>query len=228
LEAGEIWHLLDQRMDMPITLLPIERLGSADLSRYNVIVMPNGQYSSLGKGEAEKIKSWTSNGGTLLARGNAMSWLNEQELVKFEFKKDDDETKKPAEPYADYMKNTGARMTSGTIFNAKLDISHPIGYGFDKESIFTFRNSNQFLETAKNQYANPMVYTDKPLASGYVHRENLAKMPNTAIIQVKKLGNGRVIGMVDNPNFRAIWYGTNKLFLNAVFFGQIIKPGTAD
>jgi len=228
LEAGEIWHLLDQRMDMPITLLPIERIGSADLSRYNVIVMPNGQYSSLGKGEAEKIKSWTSNGGTLLARGNAMSWLNEQELVKFEFKKDDDETKKPAEPYADYMKNTGARMTSGTIFNAKLDISHPIGYGFDKESIFTFRNSNQFLETAKNQYANPMVYTDKPLASGYVHPENLAKMPNTAIIQVKKLGSGRVIGMVDNPNFRAIWYGTNKLFLNAVFFGQIIKPGTAD
>jgi len=119
-------------------------------------------------------------------------------------------------------------MTSGTIFNAKLDISHPIGYGFDKESIFTFRNSNQFLETAKNQYANPMVYTDKPLASGYVHPENLAKMPNTAIIQVKKLGSGRVIGMVDNPNFRAIWYGTNKLFLNAVFFGQIIKPGTAD
>jgi hypothetical protein len=72
-------------------------------------------------------------------------------------------------------KNTGARMTSGTIFNAKLDISHPIGYGYDKEAIHTFRNSNNFLEPAKNQYANPMVYTDKPLASGYVHPENLGK-----------------------------------------------------
>jgi hypothetical protein len=228
LEAGEIWHLLDQRMDMPITLLPVERIGSADLSRYNVMIMPNGPYNSLGKEEAEKIKNWTSAGGTLIARGNAMTWLNSQELVKFEFKKEEDETKKPSEPYADHMKNTGARMTSGTIFNAKLDISHPIGYGYEKESLFTFRNNNLFLETAKNQYANPMVYTDKPLASGYVHPENLAKMPNTAIIQVKKLGSGRVIGMVDNPNFRAIWYGTNKLFLNAVFFGQIIKPGTAD
>jgi hypothetical protein len=228
LEAGEIWHLLDQRMDMPITLLPVERIGSADLSRYNVMIMPNGPYNSLGKEEAEKIKNWTSAGGTLIARGNAMTWLNSQELVKFEFKKEEDETKKPSEPYADHMKNTGARMTSGTIFNAKLDISHPIGYGYEKESLFTFRNNNLFLETAKNQYANPMVYSDKPLASGYVHPENLAKMPNTAIIQVKKLGSGRVIGMVDNPNFRAIWYGTNKLFLNAVFFGQIIKPGTAD
>ncbi|RPA69776.1 zinc carboxypeptidase [Cyclobacteriaceae bacterium YHN15] len=228
LEAGEIWHLLDQRMDMPITLLPVERIGSADLSRYNVMIMPNGPYNSLGKEEAEKIKNWTSAGGTLIARGNAMTWLNSQELVKFEFKKEEDETKKPSEPYADYTKNTGARMTSGTIFNAKLDTTHPIGYGYDKEALHTFRNSNNFLEPAKNQYANPMVYTDKPLASGYVHPENLAKMPNTAIIQVKKLGSGRVIGMVDNPNFRAIWYGTNKLFLNAVFFGQIIKPGTAD
>jgi hypothetical protein len=35
-------------------------------------------------------------------------------------------------------------------------------------------------------------------------------------------------GLVDNPNFRAVWFGTNKLFLNSVFFGQIIKAGTAD
>jgi hypothetical protein len=228
LEAGEIWHLLDQRMGMAITLLPIERIGFADLSRYNVMIMPNGPYNTLGKGEAEKIKTWTSAGGTLIARGNAMTWLNGQELVKFEFKKDDNELKKPAQPYADFTKNTGARMTSGTIFNARLDISHPIGYGYDKEALHTFRNSNNFLEPAKNQYANPLVYTDKPLASGYVHAENLAKLPNTAIIQVKKLGSGRVIGLVDNPNFRAIWYGTNKLFVNAIFFGQIIKPGTAD
>jgi len=66
------------------------------------------------------------------------------------------------------------------------------------------------------------------LASGYVHPENLEKIKNTAVIQVKKLGSGRVIGLVDNPNFRGVWFGTNKLFLNSVFFGQIIKAGTAD
>lgn len=229
LEAGEIWHLLDQRMDMPITLLPVERVGYADLSKYNVIVMPNGPYSTLGKEEAEKIKSWTSAGGTLIARGTALNWLNTQELVKFEFKKEEkEEEKKKVQPYADFPKNTGARLTSGTIFHAKLDPSHPIGYGFNKESIHTFRNNNLFLETAKNPYSNPLVYTNQPLASGYVHPENLEKIKNTAVIQVKKLGSGRVIGLVDNPNFRAVWFGTNKLFLNSVFFGQIIKAGTAD
>jgi hypothetical protein len=72
-EAGEMWHLMDQRFEMPITLLPVERLGNTDLSRYNVLIMPNGNYSSLGKSEAEEIKSWTSAGNTLIARGNAMT-----------------------------------------------------------------------------------------------------------------------------------------------------------
>jgi hypothetical protein len=227
LEAGEIWHLMDQRMDVPITLLPTERLVSADLSRYNVLIMPNGPYNTIGKDEAGKIKAWASAGGTLMARGNALKWINEQELVTFEFKEDDDEDKE-TKPYADFTKNTGARMTSGTIFHARLDTSHPIGYGYEKPEIFTFRNNNLFLENAQNPYANPLKYTGNPLASGYVHPENLEKIKNTAIIQVKKLGSGRVIGLVDNPNFRATWFGTNKLFLNAIFFGQTIKPGTAD
>ena len=228
-EAGEMWHLLDQRFDMPITLLPVERLRNTDMSRYNVLIMPNGNYSSWGKSEAEEIKSWASAGNTLIARGNAMTWLNSNELVSFSFKKDPkEEEKKTSQPYADYTKNTGARMTSGTIFNANLDVTHPIGYGYGNSEIFTFRSSNQVLEPGKNPYSNPMVYTDKPLASGYVHPENLELARNSSAIQVKRIGRGRVIGMVDNPNFRAIWYGTNKLFLNAIFFGQVIEGGTAD
>jgi len=228
-EAGEMWHLLDQRFDMAITLLPLERLSNADLSRYNVIVMPNGSYAEFGKAEAEKIKTWASAGNTLIARGNAMTWLNSNELATFTFKKDTiAQTQETGKPYADFTENTGARMTSGTIFNVKLDITHPIGYGYAKPELFTFRNSNQFLEPGKNPYSNPMVYTANPLASGYVHPENLDLIKNSSAIQIKKLGQGRVIGMVDNPNFRAIWYGTNKLFLNAIFFGQVIEGGTAD
>ncbi|MCL6260649.1 zinc carboxypeptidase [Aquiflexum sp. TKW24L] len=228
-EAGEMWHLMDQRFDMPITLLPVERLRNTNLGRYNVLIMPNGNYAAWGKDEAEKIKSWISEGNTLIARGNAMTWLNGNELVSFTFKKDSTEKgKKPDLPYANFTKNTGARMTSGTIFHAKLDVTHPVAYGFGKAEIFTFRNSNQVLEPSKNPYSNPMVYTDKPLASGYVHPANLELVRNSSAIQVKKLGQGRVIGMVDNPNFRAIWYGTNKLFLNAIFFGQVIEGGTAD
>lgn len=229
LEAGEIWHLLDTRMGIPITLLPIERFGSADLDRYNVLVMPNGGYNSLSKSDTEKIKSWISSGKTLIARGNALSWLNSQEIAKFDFKEEPKEDAKNLQaPYADYSQNAGARLTSGTIFNAKIDTSHPIGYGFGSDKLFVFRNNNLFLEPAKNTYANPVLYTSQPLASGYVHPENLEKVKNTASVQIKRVGGGRIVAFVDNPNFRAIWFGTNKLFLNAVFFGQTIQSGTAD
>jgi len=38
--------------------------------------------------------------------------------------------------------------------------------------------------------------------------------------QVKRMGSGRVVAFTDNTNFRAFWYGTNKLLMNVVFFGK--------
>ena len=226
-EAGEAWHLLDQRFEMPATLLPVDRLAVVDLNRYNVIYMPNGNYNTLGKSVAEKLKSWISAGNTLIARGSALVWLNQQEVASFKFKNEQENDDAVQRPYADFENATGAKVTGGAIFKAKLDITHPIGYGYEKSEMFTFRSSNQFMLPSENPYANPMVYTSNPLASGYVHPGNLNQLKDTGAIRVSSVGRGRVIGMVDNPNFRAFWFGTNKLFMNAIFFGQTINPGTA-
>ncbi len=225
-EAGEIWHLLDQRFEMPVTLLPIDRITSADLSRYNTIILPNGNYNSLGKSGADRIKAWTSAGGTLIARGNALTWLSAQEIGNFKFKEQEAQPTFASNAYADYSNTMGARVTGGAIFNAKLDLTHPLAYGYEAEDIFTFRNSNQFMLPSENPFANPMRYKKESLASGYVHPSNLKEINESAGIQVASVGRGRVIGFVDNPNFRAFWFGTNKLFMNAVFFGNTINAGT--
>jgi hypothetical protein len=47
------------------------------------------------------------------------------------------------------------------------------------------------------------------------------------VIRVASQGRGRIVGFADNPNFRAFWFGTNKLFMNSIFFGQVIDGGTA-
>ncbi|RZS95711.1 M14 metallopeptidase family protein [Cecembia calidifontis] len=226
-EAGEAWHLLDQRFEMPATLLPVDRIAVVDLNRYNVIYMPNGNYNSLGKTAADKLKAWVSAGNTLIARGSALNWLNQQEVASFKFKNEPEKDTAVQRSYADYENATGAKVTGGAIFNTKLDITHPIGYGYEKSEMFSFRSSNQFLLPSENPYANPMVYTSSPLASGYVHPSNLNQLKDTGAIRVSSVGRGRVIGMADNPNFRAFWFGTNKLFMNAIFFGQTINPGTA-
>jgi len=65
-EAGEVWHLLDQRLHMPITKIDILNMGRADLNRYNTMVIVSGVYSLLDKATIEKIKSWVQNGNTLI------------------------------------------------------------------------------------------------------------------------------------------------------------------
>lgn len=225
-EAGEIWHLLDQRMKMPVTLLPLDALSSTNLSRYNVILMADGSYSRLGQAGAAAIKNWVSQGNTLLAKGGALRWLAQNEIGNFTFRDVDNEEKGLQKSYADFENATGSKQTFGAIFKANLDTTHPIGYGYKEKEIYTFRNDNFFLEPSTNPYANPLVYTANPLASGYLHPSNLPGVKESAVIRVSGQGRGRIIGFADNPNFRAFWFGTNKLFMNSIFFGQVIDGGT--
>ena len=83
------------------------------------------------------------------------------------------------------------------------------------------------MKKSENPYATPLRYTEEPLASGYISEENEKKLKGTAAIVVGRLGSGKVVAMTDNPNFRAFWYGTNKLFANAIFFGQTISGTSA-
>jgi hypothetical protein len=226
-EAGEIWHLLDQRMEMPVTLLPVGSVSYANLDRYNVILMTDGNYNSLGKMGAEKLKEWTSKGGTLVAKGGALRFLSQNEIGNFTFRTVDNAEKGVQKSYAKFENATGAKGTFGAIFKANLDTTHPIGYGYTEKEIYTFRNDNFFMEVSPNPYANPLVYTADPLASGYLHPSNLPGIQNGSVIRISGLGRGRIIGFADNPNFRAFWFGTNKLFMNSIFFGQVIDGGTA-
>ncbi|OYX23091.1 MAG: zinc carboxypeptidase [Algoriphagus sp. 32-45-6] len=225
-EAGEIWHLLDQRMKMPVTLLPIDAVAGANLARYNVILMADGNYGRLGQAGATAIKNWVSQGNTLVAKGGAIRWLIQNEIGNFALRSVDNSEKGLQKSYADFENATGAKGTFGAIFKANLDTTHPVGYGYQEKEIFTFRNDNFFLEPSANPYANPLVYTADPLASGYLHPSNLPGVKESAVIRISGQGRGRIIGFADNMNFRAFWFGTNKLFMNAIFFGQVIDGGT--
>ncbi len=227
-EVGEAWHLFDQRYHMPLTILDVSELGGADLDRYNVLVMANGWYSGLSDGEVNAIKSWVRGGGVLIAYKSAVNWARQQELADIESKERVEREEPETRPYVKRSMDSGARVIGGSIFNAKIDLTHPLGYGFNDENITLFRNSTIFLEKGENPYSTPLYYTDSPLAAGYVSDENLETLKGSAAVIVSRYGGGRVITMTDNPNFRAFWYGTNKLFANAVFFGHTISSASAN
>ncbi|MGB7393578.1 MAG: M14 family metallopeptidase, partial [Pricia sp.] len=79
-EAGEVWHLLDTRIHMPITKLPMRTFDKADFSKYNTLVMVSGDYDLSDK-QFDKLKSWVSNGNTLITIGTATKWAVEKKLV---------------------------------------------------------------------------------------------------------------------------------------------------
>ena len=78
------------------------------------------------------------------------------------------------------------------------------------------------FEKPKNPFATPVAYTDKPLLAGYISKDNESALKGSASVICSSFGRGQVISFSDNPNFRAFWFGTSQLFMNAVFFGNTI------
>jgi hypothetical protein len=90
-----------------------------------------------------------------------------------------------------------------------------------------FKSNNLFMEKAKGAYANPLTYGSSPLLSGYMSKMNYPKMKNTSGIGIAALGRGRVIGFTEDLAFRAFWFGTNKMLMNAVYYGGFLNAETA-
>jgi hypothetical protein len=227
-EAGEIWHLLDQRLSMPVTKMDILNTGRADLSRYNTIVMVSGNYALLDKGATDKLKAWLQNGGTLVTLKTASEWAIRQGFTKEKLVPAD--TVKTANLRYNYdaaVEIEGAKALGGSIFAADLDTTHPIGFGVNNRLISVYKNSSTFLFPSTNPYSTVAQYTANPLIGGYLHPTSLKKVKGSAAILTGAEGAGRVIFFADNPNFRGFWYGTNKLFLNALFFGNVITIPSA-
>jgi hypothetical protein len=226
LEVGEIWHQLDQRYRIPLTIIDKHRFSSSDLSRYNRIIMTQGNYNDLDDNVAENLKHWLRNGGVLILQKNAVNWARSRDIIDLDRKEGEEFRHGHNIPYADLQAARGAQVIGGSIFNARLDITHPIGYGYRQGNIHVFRNSTLFFDAPDNPFATPLSLTDDPLASGYISENNLEMAANTPSVVISSMGSGRVISFVDNPNFRAFWYGKNKMFANALFFGHIIQQAS--
>ena len=216
-DAGEMWHMLDQRFDIPISKLDVDDLSGMDLSRYNVLIASNMR-GSLSEGAEKNLKSWIEDGGTLVAYGSVLTWLAKKEWLNAKFKS----TTQVAKNISFDQKSNfqGAQVVGGAIFNTKIDRSHPINFGTLGNELPVFRNSTMFMEADKDSYNNPVQYTDSPLLSGYISTTNLDSLKGTSAVKIQRLGRGRIVGIVNNTAFRAFWFGTNKLLLNSIFFRE--------
>jgi hypothetical protein len=216
-DSGEIWHLLDQRFDMAITRLDMSYFTRIDISKYTAIIIPSS--TNLGKVAEEKLKTWVKNGGVLIGYKNTAKWLAKSKFISLNFEKTKIDTIQNVS-FENKSLQSGAQYIGGAIFEAKVDRSHPINFGYKNDKLALFRNSTLFIKADTKSYNNPIQYTANPLLSGYISKENAKVIKNTVPFKVKRVGKGRVLIFTDNTNFRGFWYGTNKLLMNAIFFGD--------
>lgn len=227
-EAGEVWHLLDTRVGMPITKIPMRNFDRVNLDKYTSLVMVSGRYNLSDK-QLSKLKNWTSKGNTLITIGTASKWAIEKKLVNEKLTKTKKDSAKTTtrKPYVDARENIGKESIGGVILKVDLDTTHPLAYGYRDQSIPVYKNNTVWLAPSTNSYATVAKYASDPHIDGFITKKNMETyiQPSASLI-VSKVGSGSVVLFADNPNFRGSWYGTNRLFLNALFLGDKINIPT--
>ena len=80
------------------------------------------------------------------------------------------------------------------------------------------------MKRTDNPFAAVIVYATPPLLSGYASEANRIMIEGSAALIAERRQAGSIILFADDPNFRGYWFGTNKLFLNALFFSKAFDP----
>ncbi len=226
LEAGEIWYLLDSKIGMPITKVMSSSVGRIDWSKYNVLILPSGNYSSLGEATINRIKQWVRSGGTVITLRNATSWAIRSKFVNGEKFAQRNQRETPERmDYVTARDFRGSNAIGGSMYMTDVDITHPLAFGYTQRDLPVYRNHSIFLAPSSNPFSTVVKYKENPLLAGYINQTNLSSLGGTASLIVSGIGRGSVIMFADNPTFRSMWYGTNKLFFNALFLGsQVSRP----
>ncbi len=237
-EAGEVWHLLDHRFEIPVVLVEQSRLGGLDWSSFTHLVLPSGSYGDVGEATVQRLQTWVREGGTVVAIGSAIRWVGQAKLASPRFRAAAELSDAAAEatdsrrPFAQAQTDRDLERISGAIFMTDLDVTHPLAYGYVRSQLPVFRSSTLFLEPSRNPYSSPAVFPgperDAGQLAGYLSKRNVQRLAGTASATVQGAGSGRVVMLADNPNFRAYWYGSNRLFLNALLLGELLYEPSGD
>ena len=221
--AGELWHLLDQIYKVPVTRTPTRRLGSVDLSRYNRLILPGGAYKEWDQDEIDKLKRWVKNGGTLIAIRDASTWAAKQELGNTSLKESAPTDTTAYLSYSERRKERAIQGIGGAIVNARLDLTHPLCYGYLDQDLAIFKRGTTVVKPSGKKYSEPVRFDSEPYVSGWISEENLERISGAPVVSVYPVGMGRVISYHEDMNFRGFWRGTHKLFANSLFFGTVIR-----
>ncbi|MBX7218878.1 MAG: hypothetical protein K1Y36_02955 [Blastocatellia bacterium] len=137
---------------------------------------------------------------------------------KKEESKDDAEDKKPKKA------DKTPLFVPGAIMRAKVNREHFLTFGFEQDELAVLVNSSNFFKPSKTG-TNVLTFEAKDLRlSGFVWEGNTEKLlRQTGHIIEEQVGGGHVILYTTEPNFRYIWHGSTRLFLNGLIYAPTVS-----
>ncbi|GHG60526.1 peptidase M14 [Alishewanella longhuensis] len=242
LSAGSARFVLERGINYPVTAIRPAQLRNADLSRYQVLVLPatgRGSYQqALGSAGQQNLRQFVERGGVLITLGNATSWLLEgenpllaskREYQVSEQEKPAKEARVPGKVLAEQTEfeqmlkpyQADPDWVPGFIANARADENHWLTAGIAPQlrSLYVGNQIYQPLRISDGRNVVNFAGPKELLAGGFVWEENRQQIAHKPLVMVQAHGRGQVIAFTQEPNFRAYVDGMHLLYINAVFRG---------
>jgi Zinc carboxypeptidase len=245
LSAGWARFVLERRFGQPVTIVRAASLGRLDLGRYDVLVLPSGNYTDHVSADLlRRLKDWIAGGGTLVTIGEASRWATRENVALLstttelkggrpdvettEAEKRGEEKKKAeaATQPIDLEKSIEPERerpdaVPGALLRVVLDQEHWLAAGTDGEIQAMVEGSRIFspLKLDKGRNVGVFAKPDRLVASGLVWEDLRAQLASKAFLMHQPTGRGHVIAFAEDPNFRAFMESTELLFINAVILG---------
>ena len=215
---GMLWHTLDIDTPVPHTNISLESFRNIDISRFNVLVLPDGEgYADrMGKRGIEKLQNWVRSGGTIVAIKGASSLLRSKDvdlskLKQWEPPKPKDEKAPVEERYNDFS-------VPGATFRTTFNPRSYLTFGVTRAPYALIDGSTAFVPLPHAVDNIVTITKDNPLVAGVAWPESIDRLKGSPFVVAEPVGRGQIITFADDPHYRLFWRGTLPLFMNAVLY----------
>ncbi len=239
LSAGALRYVLEQRIGLPVTPIRTGRLARADLSDYDVVLVPEGNPSpELGDAGQRALRSFVQRGGVLVAIGDSLETFSSGDNPLLAVKREAALGRDPGEAgdakgdlaeaaeiasdaaYREAIKDQAALPDTlpGALLNVVGEPDHFLSAGYDDGAVVLATGTQIFTPLARDKGVNAVRFAaaGSLIASGYVWDENRRQMAYKPYLMAQPAGRGLVIGFAHDPSTRAFLEGLDLMIANAV------------
>ncbi|MBD0320338.1 MAG: hypothetical protein ICV87_08390, partial [Gemmatimonadetes bacterium] len=221
---GAHWFYLDQQLGLPFDAVQASDLASADLSDYQVIVLPDAAPRAV-RDATDALKAWVQRGGRLVAIGGGAEAVAGMAEVKVREVKSDSGANRARflAGREERERQEWRQEVPGTILPVTLDPAHPLAFGAGLDGrpgeTFTLHQGTTVFEPAANLETVAYLPRNPTRISGVISPENLRQLGEGAVVATRRMGQGSVVLFADDPLFRLFWRSMQPLYVNALLIG---------